>query len=647
VLDEGLKSTPLNLTVLVPQRRITFGPRFDYQLNSKNTLVAGYAYAGSRTKNAGIGGFSLPSQAYDMSTTQHALQLSESMAIGKNTSNETRFEVVLQDRKQNGIDSAPGIRVPDAFIGGGSAVGAATNGESRWNLSNQSRWVRSGHTFKAGVQLRGVRIEDTSPWNFGGTFTFAGKLAPELDSNDQVVLGLDGQPRIVPISTLESYRRTLLFSRMGLSAEEARSLGGGASQYSVSAGEPAARISQYEAGVFLQDDWRLAPNLTWSMGLRYEAQTRIRDKRDFAPRMALAWSPRGGASDRRTTVRAGFGTFYDRFSESFTLTAARYNGASQQQYILSDPTLLDSFPAVPPLKLLTAFAVPQTTTRVAEDMRAPYTLQSSLSIERELPFNLSFAATFLRNRTVHVLRSRDINAPENGTRPQAGQGEIFQYEASGRFDQNQLVVNIANRAKKVTFYTTYILNKAKSDSDGAESFPANSHDLTGEYGRSILDVRHTFYWGVWVKTPLGFDLNSLLVVRSGVPFNITTGQDSNSDSLYTERPAFATGLNKSSDVATRFGVLDLNPSPGQAEIPRNLGTGPVFAAVNLRIGKTIGPMLFALQVQNLFNRVNRGQPVGNLSSPLFGRSLSSSGDFGIGGNPAGNRRVEAQVFFNF
>ena len=65
-----------------------------------------------------------------------------------------------------------------------------------------------------------------------------------------------------------------------------------------------------------------------------------------------------------------------------------------------------------------------------------------------------------------------------------------------------------------------------------------------------------------------------MIVRSGQPFNITTGRDNNGDTVFTDRPAFATDLAKPGVVVTRFGAFDPNPAPGQAIIPRNYGEGP-------------------------------------------------------------------------
>jgi len=71
-----------------------------------------------------------------------------------------------------------------------------------------------------------------------------------------------------------------------------------------------------------------------SLGFRYEAQTNIHDRHDFAPRVGIAW----GLAPK-TVVRSGFGIFYDRFGLANTMTALRRNGIRQQQYIITKPPL--------------------------------------------------------------------------------------------------------------------------------------------------------------------------------------------------------------------------------------------------------------------------------------------------------------------
>ena len=153
-----------------------------------------------------------------------------------------------------------------------------------------------------------------------------------------------------------------------------------------------------------------------------------------------------------------------------------------------------------------------------------------------------------------------------------------------------------------------------------------------------------------------------MVYRSGVPFNITTGRDFDGDTVFTERPSFAASDSGNDVVRTRFGNFDLGAPPNQPIIPRNFGRGPSFITTHLKVARTFNmnpasnsptpakrnlSLTLGVQIQNLFNHTNADVPAGNLSSPLFGRSYSSVGDFGFGNNSGGNRRIEAQIYFGF
>src|SRR5205823_2037440 len=111
---------------------------------------------------------------------------------------------------------------------------------------------------------------------------------PQLDANNRVVTDSFGQPLLSNISSIESYRRTLLFQQLGLPPAQIRQLGGGASQFTINAGSPTVSGRQFDFGVFVGDDWKPKSNLTMSVGLRYETQTNIQDWRDLAPRLGVA-----------------------------------------------------------------------------------------------------------------------------------------------------------------------------------------------------------------------------------------------------------------------------------------------------------------------------------------------------------------------
>lgn len=740
ILDPTLNIVGFNDTLTVPRRRTTFSPRFDYAINANNTLNARYTYSRNGSENAGVGGFSLFSRAFTNENTEQTVQLTETAVIGTIV-NETRFQYVRSRRSQESATNEPTLIVREAFTGGGSQVGISFANEDRFELQNYTSFSLGRHSLKAGGRLRNTRIFDNSPQNFQGTFTFSGGRLFQLDQNLQRIPNSTPtleQPSpflVETVSSIEQYRRAQLLLQSGLTPQQVAALGYGATQFTIASGDPLASVRQTDVGVFVQDDYRFNQSLTVSAGLRYETQGNINSNLNFAPRLSFAFSPgAGGAGRPKTVFRGGFGIFYDRFNEDYTLQASRFGSdpeRAQRQFIVRNP---DFFPVIP--TTTDGFAVQTLTTRrIAGNLQTPYTIQSSVSVERQLPLGFTVTGVYVNTRTLHALRTRNINAPIPGTivtdalgqlvsaeRPfGAAAGNIYQIESSGRFNQNQLIIRANNRfGQRFTIFGNYILSKATGDADGAgffggfggggsiglPSFPANSYDLTSEQGRASFDVRHRFFIGGSIGAPYGIRLEPFIIASSGRPFNITTGRDSNFDSVFTERPGFVTDANEAGVVVTRFGTFDPTPEAGDEIIPRNYGDGPSFFAVNLRIGKTFNfgevassaangaagrtggggggrrgggggggagggrggggrggragggllggateqkryALTLSLETQNLLNHTNLNVPSGNLVSPFFGQSTSIANAFGGGGDAGGNRSIRAQMRFSF
>ena len=602
VLDANNNIVGFTETVPVPSRRTSFSPRIDYQINPNNTLVARYNYS-KNTRLQNVGGFNLPSRAYDSENSEQSIQFTETAIINKTIVNETRFQFEHQNSLQDADNSIPTIEVSEAFTGGGSQVGQSHSTTNNWELTNNTSFAMGSHSLKTGARLRSVHIDQFSPQNFGGTYTFfGGGVGPILDANDNPIGGTQ------IITSIERYRRTQVFLAQGKTAAEIRALGGGASQFRLSAGNPETEVSQWDFGGYFQDDWKVRPNLTLSLGLRYENQKNVESNLNFAPRLGFAWSP--GGQQSKTVIRGGYGVFYERVGESLTMQAIRLNGVNQQQFTVQNP---DFFPVIPTEEQLISFAVPGSVYRLDEGLQAPYTLQSVFSVERQLPRNLTIAASYINIRTLHVLRTRPLNAPLPGTFipgvPASGirplncadfippeinpstRCNIFAYESSGRYNQNQFIVNFNSRFhRNVTMNAYYVLAKANSDADGTGSLPANPYDLSTEYGRASGDVRHRFVMTGNFRAPWGISLNPFVIVQSGRPFNITLGRDINGDTLNTERPALAPAGADCSDRVnircTPFGDFKLTFAPGDVMISRNFGEGPGSTIVNLRVSKT-------------------------------------------------------------
>jgi hypothetical protein len=677
ILDPGFNIVPFSDSVPIANRVLYTDLRVNYALNKNNSMVFNYQLIPTSSTNISVGDLSLASRGYNISSTDHVLRISNTMIVNPTVVNQTRFQYLRGRFEQVGTTFEPSLTVLGAFIGGGSGVDRSVTNTNRWEAHNYTTVALGGHTLRFGGRIRGVNISDSSPTNFNGAYVFAGGPGPRLDANDQVVLGPNNQPVVEELSSIERYRRTLRFLDQGLSPEVIRTLGGGASQFSIVTGDPRASVTQIDLGVFAQYDWRVRPSFTLGLGLRYETQNNISSPLNFGPRLSFAWAP-AADTKRKTVIRGGFGVFYVRFAENLTLQANRFDGLSQQEFIVTNPVILDLFPRVPEIETSPILAPVQTVRRVADDLQAPYSYQTSISLERQLPHNFAVTTTYLNARYFHVLRSRNINAPLPGTfdpegsgsgvRPVANNGNIYQYESSGRLNQNQFIVTVNSRLNpKLSIFANYILNSVKSDTDGPGNFPANSYDLSDEYGRSSFDIRHRSSIGGTIEAPLGLSLNPFITMRSGIPFNITTGRDTNGDTIFLERPALANDLNKPGVLTTDFGAFDPNADPGQALIPINYGIGPAFFNVNLRVTKTFtfgqtflpaansaapakrdSPyrLSFVITAQNLFNNVNPGVPIGNLTSPLFGQSISNSTEAGAS-RVSSNRRINVAIRFNF
>lgn len=621
ILDPALNITQVGLGFLQPRRRTSFGPRIDYAINSRNTLIARYNYNRFQTKNNGVGGFSLPERGYDFTTTNQNVQLTETAVLNATTINETRFQFSRGRNESLGNSTIPVLNVSGSFIGGGSQVGHAIIETNRWELNNFTQMSRGMHSYKFGGRIRHVQINDVSPNNFGGQWGFTGGFGPALDAGNNPIPG-----STVQLTSIERYRRTVLFQQQGLTAQQQaycgagspidqciRTLGGGASQFSINQGNPQAKVSQTDIGVYWQDDWRVRPNFTLSYGLRYETQTNAHSKYDFAPRVGFAWSPGGGGNSTRPpkmVIRGGGGIFYNRFGENQTLQANRFNGSNELQYVLTEPvlrrsptvaeqtgepvyTLLNSFPAVPAVTGVPASQ--QTIWRVDPNLQAPTVYLLGTQVERQLPRNFTAYVGLYTLRILHVIRARDINAPLPGIgiRPIPTLGDINQYEASGKFRQSQMFIGFNSRLNpSFSLSGNYVLSKTTNDTDGqgGSSFPVNSYDLSGEYGRGGFDIRHRFTLFGTINSPWWkLVFNPFLVANSGPPFNITTGVDSNLDRQYNERPSFAGANADCTNVnirCTRFGNFNLVPNPGEQIIPRNYGHSPGSLSVNLRVSRT-------------------------------------------------------------
>ncbi len=406
-------------------------------------------------------------------------------------------------------------------------------------------------------------------------------------------------------------------------------------------------------------------------------------------------------------IRGGLGIFYNRIREDLVLDTRRFDGFNQRQFVVTDPAVLDSFPATPLIGTLDAFAQPQTRRLLGRHLKPSLVFRSSFTVEQQLPYGLRLALTYTHGHTLRNGRTVNINAPLAGTFnpavPTSGvrplgraAGNILESQSNGRFVSDSLSVYLNGNTKKFNFGISYSFGKSRSNDSGTSGSSFDPYDFSNEWGRGGFDARHFLFSSAGYQARHGFTLNTFIVANSGRPFNIITGRDTNGDTFFSERPAFATDLSKPGVIVTPLGAFDPNPVPGQRIIPRNFGQGPAFLSINFGAGKTFkfGPAIvpkspppagagkvvttngnvatstanaakkpeqpavqrpyqlsFSVFISNAINHTNKGTPVGNMASPYFLKSTINSNIFFFGaggtGGSGGNRQVTLRVRFSF
>ena len=700
-LDSNLNPKSVNQGVVTPQTRMSFTPRLDYTLSPSNTLSMRYQNTRIEMDKEGVGSYSLLSQAYNEKSTEQSFQLTETAVLSPHAVNEVKFQYRRSVLSNYGNNTDPLVIVQGAFQDGGAQIGTSGSTNNNLELSNATTLTHGAHTIKWGGRFRQSFNDDKSVNNFGGTFSFFGGTGPELDANNLAIAGTSTQ-----LTALEVYRRTLLFQRAGLSAAEIRLLGGGATQFTLNAGTPTTSVRQFDAGLFINDDWKVRSNLTLSYGLRYETQTNIHDWSDLAPRLGLAWGIDGGGKKQaKTVLRFGAGVFYDRISDSTALSVARYNGTTQQSYFIQNP---DFYPAVPTAASLAGSAQPQQLRLLDSAARAPRNYQATASVERQLSKYAKLSVSYVESRGVHLSRQLNANTPLDGAYPYSDGQVRLLTETTGFSRSHQLIVSPNINYKKLFLFGFYSYSHGQSD---AEGMPANPYNLKSEWGpSSFADVRHRFLMGTNIPMPLKFSISPFFLAMSGSPYNITTGQDPLHTGYQNARPALLSGVSSSncsgSDLVYKdgFGCFDLNPSADTPAIERNYARGPGNVSLNMRVSRAwsfgkkgegaqgdFGPppgmggvrgggpppgggpggggpppgggppagmfggagagkkytLTATVSFRNVLNHPNYGNPSGDLSSPFFGEYRSLAGFGPMGAATTYNRKVDLQLRLAF
>ena len=367
---------PFSSSVSNPRHRTNLGPRLDWALSKNNTLTARYQYYRDTQDGDLTNVFSLPSQGYSSKSTEQTVQVSDTQVIGSKIVNETRFQYNRDNETQNPQDTNPAVSVLGNFLGGGNSEGNLNDLQNSYEVQNYTSLIHGNHTMKFGARFRATRDTDYSTSEFNGTFVFPGFT--EYQNNEP-------------------------------------------SQLTITTGSPTAAVNYYDFEPYFQDDWRVRPNITISAGLRFETQNAIHDHGDWAPRFGFAWGVGGRKSAPKVVIRGGSGIFYDRFQVSNLLQAERLNinGDTQTAYVITNPTCypnqLDAPLNVPISSCGTPQDIASTKYQISPALHAPYTIQSAVSVERQVTKSATVSVTYLNSRGFDQFITINADAPYPGT----------------------------------------------------------------------------------------------------------------------------------------------------------------------------------------------------------------------------------------
>ena len=414
-LDANFNPVSYNATFATPSTNWSVNPRIDYAINQNNTLVLRFEH-NTRSSEGGVGGFSLPTQEIFNGAKANTVQATETTVIGTKSVNEVLFQY---DESVSNAAFFPGptISVASAFTSGGNEQANFTHNKL-YELQEMNTITNGKHTMKFGVRVRENQTDVKSTSNFNGTYSFSTPNNPGASPCFNGTFD-PNLPALTNPTSIQDYQYTELALQQGYSMTDILNAGCGPTSYSLNAGPSTFAINQFYAAIFAQDDWRVRPNITVSAGLRYEVQTNISDKTDFAPRLAVSWAPGGKpGKTSKTVLRGGSGIFYYRFPLADVLNALRYNGFGQQNYLINaETTTTNPFPAlayfgttsgIPPVSLLATST--QALYQVDPNLKASYMIQSAGSIERALPGRTTLTVNVTNSRGVHDMRQAQINA---------------------------------------------------------------------------------------------------------------------------------------------------------------------------------------------------------------------------------------------
>lgn len=541
-----------------PARRLLLAAQVSHALSDTNSFSLRYSYLRESVTNQGVGGTTLPEAGINSRDMEQEITYSQQTILSPKLVNNFRLLLGVERHTTESVTNAPKIVVLDAFTAGGAQADLLRT-EYHAQLMELLSYSTGKHLIKGGINIPDwSRRGADNNLNTGGTFYF---------------------------SSLSDYLQRRPFS------------------FTEQQGDGHLVFLEKVVGLFIQDEYHLHKNLMISLGLRYDWQNYFHDNNNFAPRLSFAYAP---GKSQKTVIRGGAGFFYDRTGPRPIQDILLFNGSRLRLYVLTNPRFPDPLSAGASLT-----AQPASVTRLDPNVHIPYTIQYSLSVERELKKGTTLALAYLGYRGVDQFLSRDINAPLPPTyavRPDPTIGVLREIESSGRRVSDSLEITFrGNVTRYFNGMAQYRLAAAHDNTSGINYFPPNAYDLSGEWARSDFDRRHRFELLGIINPGRLFNLGVSLSLYSGLPYTLTTGLDQFHTGMANARPA---GVSRNSLEGPGYTDLDLRWSRDFSLVKGKKKDEGVKATI-------------ALDAFNVLNQVNYVSFVGNLRSPFFGQAVAA------------------------
>jgi len=482
-------------------------------------------------------------------------------------------------------------------------------------------------------------------------------------------------------------------------------------------------LRKWISGGYAQDEWRVTPHLTLNPGVRYEVNTpytEIRnrlnawepgrqstvypgappgllfpgdrgvpagiapvDYHEFMPRVGLAWDPFG---DNKTTIRAGYGIFYDGFTNGSggPLQAAISALPWTQAYQLPGPgfNIANPYGNGPTPFGIQNFVAPATVLTVRSGMVPPYSQNWNLSVERVIAKDYLLDVRYVGNKGTHLPRFIEGNPTiyrNNGQREYStcnaaglcdyGSVGLLADESSSTYHALQVAFS-RQYASGLHFTASYWYSKSLDDIStlnvagsaptlvaGENDLAQNPFDLAAEKGPSLFDAIHRFVFSGTYRLPHwknasraadflvnGWQVNTIANLSTGTPFTVydsanVSGQGSAPEitGFYSSRPNLVSNPNANqphtaNEWVSRTPFQQLNPVAQAGQFGnegRNVVRGPGIENVDLSLFKNFSidetrRIQFRAECFNLFNHANFGLPENDLESPAFGQVLQAA-----------------------